>query len=275
MLKIDVGGYAMAYIAVGDGELLLLVHGSLSDFRLWSPLLGPLSQRFRVIAPSLRHFFPDRYCVPAAGTDTTYTIAQHTADLIAFAQQLGGPVHWAGHSRGGNLAFRVAQQRPDLVQSLVLAEPGGDLDASLQPEDEPVLPPLGATFAAARDKIAAGDIDGGLELCLDAIDGAHSWSRTPPAIKQELRDNATTLLGQVHEGRLPYTRADVESIHVPTLLIMGERTKPASARNVRVLGAHIAGAQTVVIPSATHMMIGQAPLAVSRAIMAFIESRGS
>jgi pimeloyl-ACP methyl ester carboxylesterase len=268
MLKIDVGGYAMPYIEMGQGEPLLLVHGSMSDFRVWSPVLGPLSQHFRVIALSLRHFFPAQW----NGAGDTFSIAQHTADLIAFAGHFGGPVHWVGHSRGGHLAFRVAQQRPDLVHSLCLAEPGGDLDASLQPVDEPVLPPLRATFVAARDKIAAGDIDGGLELFRDAIDGAGAWPRLPAALKQELRDNAATLLGQVDEGRLPYTRADVDSIHAPTLLLVGEHTKQASARNVRVFAARIAGAQTAVIPRATHMMMGQAPQAVSDAITTFIAS---
>ena len=45
-----------------------------------------------------------------------------------------------GHSRGGHIAFRVAQQRPDLLRKLVLAEPGGDLDASLDPPVAPAAP---------------------------------------------------------------------------------------------------------------------------------------
>ena len=30
--------------------------------------------------------------------------------------------------------FRVAQQRPDLLRRLILAEPGGELDATLDPD---------------------------------------------------------------------------------------------------------------------------------------------
>ena len=36
-----------------------------------------------------------------------------------------------GHSRGGHIAFRIAQAAARLLRKLVLAEPGGDLDASL------------------------------------------------------------------------------------------------------------------------------------------------
>ena len=43
------------------------------------------------------------------------------------------PVDLMGHSRGGHISFRVAQRRPDLLRKLILAEPGGELDATLDP----------------------------------------------------------------------------------------------------------------------------------------------
>lgn len=268
MLHIDVGGYRMHYIEIGQGAPVVLIHGSMSDFRVWSPILGPLSRSLRVLAPSLRHFFPDHW----DGTGDTFTIAQHTVDIIKFIERVGPPVHLVGHSRGGHLAFRVAQQRPDLLTSLVLAEPGGDVDTSLQPTDEPILPPLHNTFVAARDRIAAGDIDGGLEIFIDAIDGQGVWRRLTPAIRQELRDNASTLQGQVNEQRKPYTLADTQAIRTPTLLIAGARTKPASARNVRVLATNISGTRRVTIPDATHMMFGQQPQLCAAAIAGFVEN---
>ena len=130
MKSLRVNDFDMPYIELGQGPALVAIHGSLGDFRAWSPVMGPLSQRFRLIIPSLRHFFPDT----CDGKASTYTIAQHVSDVIAFIEGLGlGPVHLMGHSRGGHIAFRVAQQRPDLVDRLVLAEPGGELDASLMP----------------------------------------------------------------------------------------------------------------------------------------------
>ena len=58
MQSLHVNGTDMAFLEVGQGPVLVCVHGSLGDFRTWSPVLGPLSQRHRVIAISLRHFFP-------------------------------------------------------------------------------------------------------------------------------------------------------------------------------------------------------------------------
>ena len=124
MLRRRVNGYDMAYIELGEGSPLVCVHGTLGDFRVWSPVLGPLSRRHRVVALSLRHFFPQHR--DGAGSD--FTIAQHVADVIGFIQAIDGrPVDLLGHSRGGHIAFRVAQQRPDLLRKLVLADPNGHL----------------------------------------------------------------------------------------------------------------------------------------------------
>jgi pimeloyl-ACP methyl ester carboxylesterase len=253
MLRLRVNGYDMAHIAVGEGPALVCVHGSLCDFRVWSGVLGPLSQRHRVVVPSLRHFFPEHW----DGIGADYTIAQHIADVIGFIEALGsGPVHLMGHSRGGHIAFRVAQQRPDLLRRVVLAEPGGDPDPSLAPQ---AGPSLRAMAVAAAQKIAAGDIEGGLSGFIDAIDGEGAWRALSPVERQQLRDNAYTLVGQVNEQRRPYSRADAEAIRVPVLLIGGENTPGNLPVVLRALAAHIHGARTAIIPNATHFMFNQDP----------------
>jgi len=111
MQTLHVNGYDMAYLDVGDGPPLVCVHGSLCDFRIWGSVIGPLSQKHRVIAVSLRHFFPDHW----DGVGETYSIAQHVADMIAFIETLNaGPVDLMGHSGGGHISFRLAGRRPEL-----------------------------------------------------------------------------------------------------------------------------------------------------------------
>ena len=117
MQILPVNGYDMAYLEVGQGPPLVCVHGSLCDFRIWSAVLGPLTQHHRVIAVSLRHFFPEHW----DGIGDTYSIAQHVDDMIGFIERLDtGPVDLMGHSRG-HISFRVAQRRPDLLRRLSLA----------------------------------------------------------------------------------------------------------------------------------------------------------
>lgn len=231
MQTLSVNGYDMAYLDVGRGSdnspPLVLVHGTLGDFRTWNAVLGPLSEMPRVIALSLRRFFPEHW----DGVGNDYLMAQHVSDVIGFIEKLGaGPVDLLGHSRGGHIGFRVAQARPDLLRRLILAEPGGDLEPALQPASAPPGPvPMGPRIPLAVENIRAGDIDAALALFVDGIDGDGAWARLPAAARQQLRDNIHTLLGQIGENRKPFGRSEAESIRTPTLLIGGGDTKGALA----------------------------------------------
>jgi pimeloyl-ACP methyl ester carboxylesterase len=274
MQTIDVNGYDMAYLDVGHGTPLVCVHGSLCDFRVWSCVVGPLSREHRVIAVSLRHFFPERW----DGTGDTYSIAQHVDDVIAFIEKLKselglGPVDLMGHSRGGHISFRVAQRRPDLLRRLILAEPGGELDATLDPAFKPGPSPLAARVAASAEIIAKGDIDAGLALFIDSLEGPGTWKRVPAVSKQLLRDNAMTLIGQMRDQRPPFSKDDAESIKVPTLFIGGANTKGALPQVLRALAAHVPDARIEMIPGTTHPMFEQAPQRYCEIVLDFLASR--
>jgi pimeloyl-ACP methyl ester carboxylesterase len=267
MQTLSVNGYDMAYLDVGEGPPLLCVHGSLCDFRIWNGVLGPLSKSRRVIAVSLRHFFPEQW----DGSDDTYSIAQHVSDVIAFIEGLSaGPVDLMGHSRGGHIAFRVAQQRPDLIRKLILAEPGGELDATLDPGYKPGPSPLAARIATAADMIAADDIEGGLTFFFDAIEGPGAWTRLPAAPKQQLRDNAFTLIGQARDGRPPFSKTDAEAIEMPTLFIGGAKTKGSLPQVLHTLAAHVPHSKTAMIPNTTHPMFEQAPQRFCEIVLEFL-----
>ena len=266
MQRLRVNGYDMAYIEVGEGPPLVCVHGTLGDFRTWYSVLGPLSKNHRLISVSLRHFFPEHW----SGVGDDYRMTQHVADVIAFIEQVRpAPVDLMGHSRGGHIAFRVAQARPDLLRKLVLAEPGGDLDASLAPARG--HPPLAARTARSADMLRAGDIEGALQNFFEGIEGDGTWRRVPAAAKQQLRDNVVTFLGQINEERQPYTLADVQAIKTPTLLIGGGATKGSLSVIWRVLAEHIAGAKTAVIANAGHWMFEQAPQEYGAVVSGFLE----
>jgi pimeloyl-ACP methyl ester carboxylesterase len=267
MQTLRVNGYDMAYLELGQGHPLVCVHGTLGDFRTWYAVLGPLSRRHRVISVSLRRFYPEHW----NGVGDDYRIAQHVDDIIVFIEQITPrPVDLMGHSRGGHLSFRVAELRPDLLRKMVLAEPGGDLDASLDPAASAGPSPLATRVLASVRKVREGDIDGALQNFVDGIDGDGSWRRLPAAARQQLRDNIFTLLGQVHEARKPYSRADALAISTPTLLIGGADTTGSLAANWRVLAETIAGAKTAVIPAARHWMFEQDPVEYCRVVTEFL-----
>ena len=269
MQTLSINGYEMAYLDVGQGPPLVCVHGTLGDFRTWSAVLGPLSKIRRVISISLRHFFPEHW----DGIGQDYLMAQHVSDVIGFIEKLNaGTVDLMGHSRGGHICFRVAEQHPELLRKLILAEPGGELDQSLDPSAGASPSPRAASIAVSAEKIRADDIEGGLKAFFDMIEGDGAWARLPAAPKQQLRDNAYTLIGQVGENRRPYKRLEAESIKTPTLFVGGGNTRGALPRVLRALAAHVPGAKTATIPGAGHWMFEQAPQEYCKIVLEFLAS---
>ena len=245
------------------------MHGTLGDFRTWYAVLGPLSKKHRVIAVSLRHFFPEHW----DGVGDDYRMAQHVSDVIAFIEQLDPkPVDLMGHSRGGHIAFRVAQATARICFARWCwpsraAISNSSLDPSVKPGAPSVL--AARTLKSVR-MVREGDIDGALQNFVDGIDGEHAWRRLPAPAKQQLRDNITTLLGQVHEARKPYSLADVLAIKPPTLLLGGAETTGSLSVNWREMAKHIAGARTAEIAGGRHWMFEHDPEGFCRAVTEFL-----
>jgi pimeloyl-ACP methyl ester carboxylesterase len=132
------------------------------------------------------------------------------------------------------------------------------------------MPQLREHFEAAAKVIAAGDIDRGLEVFFDASDGPGAWRAFPEMVKQPLRDNARTMIGQVNEQRPPFTRADAQAVRTPTLLIGGSETPGLLPLVLRALGRHLPNSKVIIIPNMAHMMFEQDPVRYCDAVEAFL-----
>lgn len=263
-------GTDITFAEAGQGDPVVLIHGSLSDYRYWTLQMKAFGARFRTVAPSLRHYHPERW----DGVGDDFNIRQHMSDVVALIDALEiAPAHVVGHSRGGHVAFRVAQHHPDRVRKLVLSEPGGALDPALSPDADRVNKRFepGSFQTRATELIRAGNIDGGLEIFLDAVSGPGAWARTPEVAKQFTRDNAATLLGQVHEKREPFTREAAQAIRAKTLLVLGGLSPPMFGQIIDALAAAIPDARKIIISDATHTMNVIRPAAYNEAVLAFLQ----
>ncbi|MCO6416800.1 alpha/beta hydrolase [Siccirubricoccus sp. KC 17139] len=256
-------GYELSYAESGAGDPVVLVHGTLGDQRSWARQMEPLGERYHVMALSMRHCWPGDW---TEGGD--FTIDRHVADVAAFIRSLGADkVRLVGHSRGGHIAFRVAERHPELLRALVLAEPGGELDESLG--GKPAAGRQAGAFAEAAAMVAAGDEEGGLKRVAEHTGGPGAWERRPEERKVISRANARTLLGQANEKRSPYSRAAAEAIRIPTLLVVGEKTLPNFVAIADALQKTIPGVERVGIPNAAHSMNYDNPGAFNAAVMEF------
>ncbi len=264
MPTMTVNGHAMHYTEQGSGPIVVLVHGSLQDQRYWSSQMEPFAAQYRVIALSLRHYWPETW----DGKGNDFTIEQHMQDVAAFIRGLNaGPVRLIGHSRGGHIAFRLAAAYPELLHQLVLAEPGGELDATLGG-----TAPLGAqaaVFAKAAALIGAGQVEEGLRGFAEHTGGPGAWEKRPEPRRQVARDNAMTLLGQINEQRKPYGRAAAEAIRTQTLLVQGANTQPQFKAIIAAMLPILPGARMVEVANASHGMSLENPRDFNAAVLAF------
>jgi esterase len=260
-----VNGYPLTYVARGSGPTIVFVHGVLTDYRYWQGQLDTWSSDFRVIALSLRHFYPEKW----NGKGSDFTVRQHAKDLIAFIEATGGPVYLVGWSYGGHAAYEVARARPDLIKKLVLVE---------APVALPVAP-AGTDPNAFRIQLAtgtaklfdAGDTDGGLKFAVDSINGPGVWASLPEPIHQVLRDNAWTVVGIGREEPDTVTCAEFGSLKIPVLLVAGERTTPRYQGIVQEQSKCLPQAAVARIPKAGHPSPSMNPPAFKEAVVTFLQ----
>ncbi len=246
----DLGGYPLAYRDDGTGTPLILIHGSMSDYRSWSLQIPAFSAKYRTIALSLRHSYPEAW-----NGKGEYTVALHAEDVAGFIRGMRlKPAHILGHSRGGAVAMVLALRYPTLIKSLILAEPAG-LEGLLPdtPEGRRMAAESAAQFAKLAEDLAAGDAMKAAREFVDSLGGSGAWEKRTPEARQVLLDNIGT--GPACAERPYFTREEIAKISIPTLLLTGERSPPRYRTAMTGMQAcNKAILPLVTIPSAAHSM---------------------
>lgn len=268
---LEVNGYPLAYRDEGTGPPVILLHGSFSDCRAWSLQVPELAQRYRVLAPCLRHYYPERW----DGRGADFSVAQHAEDVAGFIVRAGLPrVRLVGHSRGGAVALTAARRHSGLIRSLVLADPRG-LESLLPdtPDARELAAQLATGFATLQRTLAAGEVDQAARGFVDALAGPGAWDRRPPELKQVFLDNIGTA---VDTGEAPpLTCADIAGLKMPVLLISGEHSPKRYGEMFAAMRAcSVAIPRPVTIPGAAHAMHRDNPGAFNAALLEFLARNG-
>lgn len=103
----------------GQGEPVMLLHGSACSKGQWAGLTHLLEAQFQVAAVDLLGHGE----TPAWPGPAPLTLADEAMAIRTLVEHVRGPVHLVGHSFGGAVALHFAQAHPDQVRSLVLIEP--------------------------------------------------------------------------------------------------------------------------------------------------------
>jgi pimeloyl-ACP methyl ester carboxylesterase len=266
-----VGGTTLAWTELGrKGRPVVFVHGELGDYRSWGLVVLIAGRDRNVITFSRRYHWPNTPV--AAGQD--YDPALQLADLIAFIEKVGrGPVHLVGYSYGAELALRLLLQRPELVRSVVLTEPGINAIANRQfALIDPLARRLGG-WTEVDSLLAAGDTVGALEGTVTLIDGPEAMSQLTPAFMSQLVDNLPAFLAWRKAPPLPApTCNDLANINTPVLIVEGAQTGYLFRQADDFLMGCISTATRSVIPNADHTLIRHRPQAFTQVVLAFLAS---
>lgn len=251
--------YPLAYTQAGSGQPVLLIHGSLCDYRYWRWQIPEIGQQFRVLAPSLRGYWPAAFHTVRQDFD----VIVQTQDLLEFVVQTCGdtPVHVVGHSRGARVAIELACVAPDRVQTLVLADPGFSARKD--------SPPAQFQLDAAA-KLKSGDIDGALTQFIDTVSGPDTWRRMVGWFKTMALDNATTLLSQIAEQNYYFDMSRARDITCPCLLINGDSSPARFTQTQNALQQVLPQSQRAIIPMASHGMNLANPRAFNQVVVNFL-----
>lgn len=105
---------------VGEGPVIILIHGIASSAATFRAVVPLLSDRYRCISIDLLGFGGS-----PAPEDSTYTIEEHVESIHATIRslRLGAPFILVGHSLGSLLSARYTAKYPTQVSRLVLISP--------------------------------------------------------------------------------------------------------------------------------------------------------
>jgi len=249
----------------GQGAPLLLIHGSLCDARYWMPQLPVLSQTYRCIAPSLRHYYPASASVATGWPKLDWR--RDVDDLAALIAALPeGRAHVVAHSRGGFIACQLALRHPDLINKLVLAEPGGRLPGD--PVDHQAQ-----RRAELSGLLAVGEMEAAVQRFVDGVSQPGAWRFSPASFRQIALDNAHTLPGQMDDPLPEYDVQALRGLSTPVLLVYGQRSQARFKAVTQALTAWVTDTRTAEIAGAAHGMNLAHPRAFNEAVLAFLNER--
>ncbi len=245
----------------GDGTPLLFVHGFPLDHSMWRHQLDEFATTHRVIAPDLRGFGQ------SGVTPGTVTMEQFADDLASLLDALNvtEPVVFCGLSMGGYIGWQFFQRHRSRLRALIQCDTRAIADTS--------------EGVANREKLARLVLENGTEPVAAAMLPNLFAEATTPARQAAVEETRQAVLRTKPEGIAaaslgmslrPDVTADLPSIDIPTLLIVGEEDRISPVEEMRGIAAAIPGAKLAVIPNAGHMSPLENPEAVNAAIQKFL-----
>jgi 2-succinyl-6-hydroxy-2,4-cyclohexadiene-1-carboxylate synthase len=235
-------------------DRVVLVHGFTQTLASWAPLADSLADTFQVI----------RVDLPGHGGSAAVELG--FAEAAAAIGDAGGTATYVGYSMGGRLCLRLAVDRPDLVQALVLvgASPG-------------IADPAERAARRAADDALAADIERrGTAAFLEGWLAQPMFASLTPTAEDLAGRRANTSAGLAAAVRRLGTAVQeplwsrLGALAMPVLAIAGQDDAKYTHVAEEMADAIGVNAQVVAIAGAGHAAHLERPASFCRLLSAFL-----
>lgn len=259
----DVNGTRLYFETLGSGEPLVLIHGNALDTRMWDDQFEAFAETYQVIRYDMRGFGKS-----ALPTEENYSEA---ADLKALLQYLElTHAHILGLSLGGAIAIDFALAYPKEIKTLIA------VDSGLRGYEW--KKGFGEYYAEVLSKGEASGIEAARQHWMSAE--LFSPAMEHPNVAEHLRKISLDYSGwhwiNNQDNILlldPLPIQQLHNIHVPTLIIVGERDLPDFHAVADILQKGISNASKVVMPGVGHMSSIEAPEDFNEIVLSFLADK--
>jgi 3-oxoadipate enol-lactonase len=244
----------------GQGRALILLHGFPITSRMWEAQLDGLSSTHRVIAPDYRGFGQS----PHAGPFTIQSLAD---DVHAIASALGIKAFiLGGLSMGGYVALAYARRYAENLRGLILLDTKADADSPDAKQNRNTMIQL----ATEKGSAAVADT---MQPKLFAPDTLAHKPNIVKLYREMAESNPPITLAHALAAMRdrPEQTGMLKSIHVPTLIVVGDGDAVTPPSVAESMWKEIPGAQIATIRGAGHMSPMEQPEQVNAAINRFLD----
>ncbi len=271
---VSVNGRTMAYLDIGSGQPVILIHGFGGSMWQWEHQQTPLSAQVRLITPDLIG------SGLSEKPDIEYTPEQMLEYFVAFMDTLQLPrAILAGNSMGAGLAIGMALAHPDRVTKLILIDglPANVREKLTSPSIRRALDTSAPSWLVSFGNWLFGGLMVESVLKEMVYDPA---LLTPAVIERSNRNRQRPGLIQpllsVRQS-LPLWEAGfakrIGDIARPTLILWGEEDRVFPVAVGDELHRTIKGSTLVRIPKAGHIPQWEQPALANQAIIEFVRER--
>jgi len=269
---VPVQGHNLAYLDVGQGRPVILIHGFGGSMWQWEHQQRPLSAEFRLITPDLiGSGLSDK-------PDIEYRPDQMLDYFVGFMDALRIPqATLVGNSMGAGLAIGMALAHPDRVSQLVLIDglPANVRERVTSPSIQRALDTPAPSWLASFGNWLFGGVM--IESVLKEI--VHDPALLTPAVIERSNRNRQrpgmirplmTVRDSLSLWESGFARRIGEIDH-PTLIVWGEEDRVFPLVIGEELQRMIKGSSLVRIPNAGHIPQWERPDLANRAMIDFLQ----